>query len=41
MAFENTIDSWQERLLQLDLRNSRVNFRPRTTAVRIVGQDPL
>ena len=40
MAFENTIDSWQERLLQLDLRNSRVNFRPRTTAVRIVGQDP-
>ena len=40
MTFEDTIDSWQDRLLQLDLRNSRVNFRPRTTSVRIVNENP-
>ena len=36
--FTEVVTKWQERLLQLDLRNKLLNFKPGKTAVRIVDQ---
>ena len=36
----DVLTGWQDRLLQLDRRNGLLNFRPRTTAVKIVDWLP-